>query len=148
MKWITLFSVHGSWGEWGKFGACSSSCGTGLQYRTRSCDNPEAANGGKQCIGDATDSSSCLTADCPGNKHFRFLYIRIGNCFGLLLLVFYFILSWINIDLICLFQNYFYILSFYWSCTQRKKCWLAFKEWSYITSPSAVCHSPKVLLWC
>ena len=59
---------------------------------------------------------------------FRFLYIRIGYCFGLLLLLLYFILSWINIDLTCLFQKDIYILSFDWSCTQRKTCWLAFKE--------------------
>lgn len=30
----------GNWGSWTKFGSCSRTCGTGVRFRTRQCNNP------------------------------------------------------------------------------------------------------------
>lgn len=30
----------GNWGPWTKFGSCSRTCGTGVRFRTRQCNNP------------------------------------------------------------------------------------------------------------
>lgn len=30
----------GAWGSWSKYGSCSRSCGTGVRFRTRQCNNP------------------------------------------------------------------------------------------------------------
>lgn len=30
----------GAWGSWSKYGTCSRSCGTGVRFRTRQCNNP------------------------------------------------------------------------------------------------------------
>lgn len=30
----------GAWGSWSKYGSCSRSCGTGIRFRTRQCNNP------------------------------------------------------------------------------------------------------------
>ena len=49
-------------GVWSDFEACSKSCGGGTQIRT--CSNPAPANGGKDCVGDAT--RVCNTQACPG----------------------------------------------------------------------------------
>ena len=37
------------WGEWENVGDCSTTCGPGLQNRTRICDNPEPSLGGVEC---------------------------------------------------------------------------------------------------
>ncbi|CAH2276711.1 A disintegrin and metallo ase with thrombospondin motifs 2 [Pelobates cultripes] len=40
--WLTpdILRQDGNWGPWSKFGSCSRTCGTGVRYRTRSCDDP------------------------------------------------------------------------------------------------------------
>lgn len=30
----------GGWGAWSGWGPCSRTCGTGVAFRTRKCDNP------------------------------------------------------------------------------------------------------------
>ncbi|XP_041442078.1 A disintegrin and metalloproteinase with thrombospondin motifs 2 [Xenopus laevis] len=59
-----LLRQDGNWGQWSKFGSCSRSCGTGVKYRTRSCDNPHPANGGRSCSGPIYDFQLCNTEDC------------------------------------------------------------------------------------
>ena len=68
---ITLFdcvckTVNGNWGAWSVFGACTSTCGAGLQIRRRQCNNPAPANGGENCDGNITDTQHCNTQACPG----------------------------------------------------------------------------------
>ena len=49
--------INGGWSAWG---ACSVSCGGGLQ--TRTCTNPTPSNGGSACTG--VSSRSCNIAAC------------------------------------------------------------------------------------
>uniref|UniRef100_A0A5S6MMU9 Cilia and flagella associated protein 73 n=1 Tax=Xenopus tropicalis TaxID=8364 RepID=A0A5S6MMU9_XENTR len=64
--WLTpdILRQDGNWGQWSKFGSCSRSCGTGVRYRTRSCDNPHPANGGRSCSGPSYELQLCNTEDC------------------------------------------------------------------------------------
>uniref|UniRef100_A0ABI7Y9D4 Peptidase M12B domain-containing protein n=1 Tax=Felis catus TaxID=9685 RepID=A0ABI7Y9D4_FELCA len=65
--------IHGSWGPWGPWGDCSRTCGGGVQYTMRECDNPVPKNGGKYCEGKRVRYRSCNIEDCPDNngKTFR-----------------------------------------------------------------------------
>ena len=37
-------------------GACSEACGGGSQSRTRECNNPAPSGGGKDCVGEASET--------------------------------------------------------------------------------------------
>merc|ERR1712243_344793 len=56
--------VNGGWGSWGSWSACSRTCGSGTQSRTRSCDSPAPANGGDQCPGTNITTTTCNTQCC------------------------------------------------------------------------------------
>ncbi|XP_075065848.1 A disintegrin and metalloproteinase with thrombospondin motifs 2-like isoform X1 [Mixophyes fleayi] len=64
--WLTadILRQDGNWGQWSKFGSCSRTCGTGVRYKTRSCDNPHPANGGRSCVGPSYELQLCNTEDC------------------------------------------------------------------------------------
>ena len=59
------FSVHGRYSDWGDWGECSETCGQGVHYRTRSCDNPRPMNGGRDCVGERRESATCQLRPCP-----------------------------------------------------------------------------------
>uniref|UniRef100_A0AAR2JX33 ADAM metallopeptidase with thrombospondin type 1 motif, 3 n=1 Tax=Pygocentrus nattereri TaxID=42514 RepID=A0AAR2JX33_PYGNA len=59
----------GAWGTWTKYGSCSRSCGTGVRFRTRQCNNPVPSNGGQDCPGVNYEFQLCNTDDC--SKHFE-----------------------------------------------------------------------------
>ncbi|PWA24184.1 hypothetical protein CCH79_00016280 [Gambusia affinis] len=59
----------GAWSSWSKYGSCSRSCGTGVRFRTRQCNNPAASNGGQDCPGVNYEYQLCNTNECP--KHFE-----------------------------------------------------------------------------
>jgi hypothetical protein len=54
--------VNGGWSDWG---ACSVSCGTGVQ--TRSCSNPPPSGGGAYCSG--SDSQVCYKQPCGFSQY-------------------------------------------------------------------------------
>ncbi|CAH1773254.1 unnamed protein product, partial [Owenia fusiformis] len=56
--------VDGGYGPWSDFGECSKTCGGGTQNRTRLCNNPEPANGGKDCEGPSIETRSCNENSC------------------------------------------------------------------------------------
>jgi len=60
-------AVDGMWGSWSAFAACTATCGAGTQTRTRQCDSPAPANGGKDCVGSASESPACNKGACPVN---------------------------------------------------------------------------------
>uniref|UniRef100_UPI0037E8F759 A disintegrin and metalloproteinase with thrombospondin motifs 20 n=1 Tax=Semicossyphus pulcher TaxID=241346 RepID=UPI0037E8F759 len=71
-KELDLQPVHGEWGPWGPYSACSRSCGGGTRSTHRDCNKPEPRNGGKFCVGRRMKFRSCNTEPCPrGRKDFR-----------------------------------------------------------------------------
>ncbi|KAG8593270.1 hypothetical protein GDO81_000775 [Engystomops pustulosus] len=69
--WRTTNQVKqdGNWGAWTKFGSCSRTCGIGVRFRTRQCNNPMPVNGGQDCPGLNYEYQLCNTEECP--KHFE-----------------------------------------------------------------------------
>ncbi|XP_053766522.1 A disintegrin and metalloproteinase with thrombospondin motifs 2 isoform X3 [Desmodus rotundus] len=65
--WLTpdILKRDGNWGSWSTFGSCSRTCGTGVKFRTRQCDNPHPANGGRTCSGLGYDFQLCNSQSCP-----------------------------------------------------------------------------------
>lgn len=64
--WLTpdIIKQDGNWGSWSEFGQCSRTCGGGVQFRTRDCDNPRPANGGRTCVGAMQQFQMCNTEEC------------------------------------------------------------------------------------
>jgi len=56
--------VNGGWSGWSGWGGCSQTCNGGTQSRSRSCNSPAPANGGADCAGSSTESTSCNTQNC------------------------------------------------------------------------------------
>ncbi|XP_056136102.1 A disintegrin and metalloproteinase with thrombospondin motifs 13 [Lampris incognitus] len=56
--------VHGSWSSWSGFSPCSRTCGGGVSYRTRQCNNPRPAFGGKECEGRDMEAELCHRELC------------------------------------------------------------------------------------
>ncbi|KAM9468965.1 A disintegrin and metalloproteinase with thrombospondin motifs 8 [Clarias gariepinus] len=65
--------VNGGWGEWGAWKPCSRSCGGGVMFSYRECDQPAPQNQGKYCEGQRVQYRSCNTQACdtPHGKSFR-----------------------------------------------------------------------------
>ncbi|XP_030638921.1 A disintegrin and metalloproteinase with thrombospondin motifs 2 [Chanos chanos] len=59
-----ILRQDGSWGQWTKFGSCSRTCGSGVRFRTRECNNPIPANGGRTCYGNNYEFQLCNTEEC------------------------------------------------------------------------------------
>ncbi|KAK6183138.1 hypothetical protein SNE40_010671 [Patella caerulea] len=55
--------MPGGWGNW-SYSTCSKSCGLGTSIRTRKCNNPAPANGGKNCPGSPTEEVACHRRAC------------------------------------------------------------------------------------
>ncbi|XP_060783265.1 A disintegrin and metalloproteinase with thrombospondin motifs 2-like isoform X2 [Neoarius graeffei] len=64
--WLSpdIIKRDGNWGLWSEYGACNRPCGRGLQFRTRACDNPRPANGGRTCSGSNYQFRVCNTHEC------------------------------------------------------------------------------------
>ncbi|XP_059001185.1 hemicentin-1 isoform X2 [Mustela lutreola] len=57
--------VHGGYSQWSTWRACSVTCGKGIQKRSRLCNNPFPANGGKPCQGSDSEMRNCQRKLCP-----------------------------------------------------------------------------------
>ncbi|XP_038660384.1 A disintegrin and metalloproteinase with thrombospondin motifs 3 isoform X1 [Scyliorhinus canicula] len=68
--------LDGNWGSWSKLGSCSRTCGSGVRFRTRQCNNPTPANGGQDCPGVNYEYQLCNKEDCPR----RFEDFRAQQC--------------------------------------------------------------------
>ncbi|XP_013406430.1 A disintegrin and metalloproteinase with thrombospondin motifs 7 isoform X2 [Lingula anatina] len=58
-------AIDGNWGMWSGWTGCSRSCGAGVKYSERHCDNPPPSNGGKYCLGERKRYRICNTKSCP-----------------------------------------------------------------------------------
>nr|XP_040030389.1 A disintegrin and metalloproteinase with thrombospondin motifs 2-like isoform X2 [Gasterosteus aculeatus aculeatus] len=64
--WLTpdIIKQDGNWGTWSEFGQCSRTCGGGVHFRTRDCNNPRPANGGRSCMGATDQFQMCNVNEC------------------------------------------------------------------------------------
>ncbi|XP_078695717.1 chitotriosidase-1-like [Branchiostoma floridae x Branchiostoma belcheri] len=61
-----LPSVDGGWSAWGAWSSCQGLCGTGREWRSRTCSTPAPQNGGAACQGDASEDRECdIGTICP-----------------------------------------------------------------------------------
>ncbi|KAH3808433.1 A disintegrin and metalloproteinase with thrombospondin motifs 4-like [Dreissena polymorpha] len=61
---LSLFEVVlGGWSDWGPTTSCSRTCGTGISYRARSCNNPKPQNSA-WCEGEEYDPVLCNIQPC------------------------------------------------------------------------------------
>ncbi|KAJ8350971.1 hypothetical protein SKAU_G00261010 [Synaphobranchus kaupii] len=73
-------SNHGSWSSWGSWGTCSRSCGGGVQFAHRLCNNPPPRNNGRYCTGKRAIHRSCSLSPCPDpSKSFRLQQCEARN---------------------------------------------------------------------
>ncbi|XP_076358659.1 properdin-like isoform X2 [Tachypleus tridentatus] len=58
--------IHGGWGQWQEWSECPVTCGTGVHFRKRLCDNPKPALGGRICpVEDYYEREECHRKPCP-----------------------------------------------------------------------------------
>ena len=62
----TACPIDCKWGPYGDWSPCSRTCGEGEKSRSRSEAVP-ASNGGKECLGNATEIIVCNEEVCKGN---------------------------------------------------------------------------------
>ena len=65
-----IFLVDGGYSPFGNWSVCSATCGGGNMTRTRSCNSPVPAMGGKDCsqFGAPVEVMKCNEQQCP-SKH-------------------------------------------------------------------------------
>uniref|UniRef100_A0A3P9CEB0 Uncharacterized protein n=1 Tax=Maylandia zebra TaxID=106582 RepID=A0A3P9CEB0_9CICH len=90
--------VDGGWSQWGAWTECSLSCGGGVKFRRRLCDNPSPQSGGRGCLGDAEQQRDCNThllgpwlpwsqwsecsVSCGGGQQYRSRLCSLPACSG------------------------------------------------------------------
>ena len=52
------------WGQWSQWTTCSKTCLQGIETRQRECNNPPPTFGGRDCIGNGTDTKTCVILAC------------------------------------------------------------------------------------
>ncbi|XP_021053028.1 hemicentin-1 [Mus pahari] len=64
-----IVQVHGGFSLWSAWRPCSVTCGKGIQKRSRLCNNPPPANGGRPCQGADSEARHCHNKLCPVDGH-------------------------------------------------------------------------------
>ena len=67
---LRVFLILDSNTQWSEWGLCSQTCGTGVQERSRSDNNPSPAFGGQLCDQSTQETKSCQIEPCPGKYLF------------------------------------------------------------------------------
>ncbi|XP_019390982.1 PREDICTED: A disintegrin and metalloproteinase with thrombospondin motifs 18 [Crocodylus porosus] len=60
--------INGQWSAWSEWSECSRTCGGGVTYRERHCNNPKPQYGGKFCQGSSRIYQLCNIQLCPPNR--------------------------------------------------------------------------------
>ncbi|XP_076026622.1 A disintegrin and metalloproteinase with thrombospondin motifs 2-like isoform X2 [Genypterus blacodes] len=76
-----LLRQDGGWGTWSPYGSCSRTCGGGVRFRTRQCDDPAPANRGRTCFGNSYEFQLCSQEECPSLTDFREDQCKVWNPF-------------------------------------------------------------------
>ena len=58
-------SVPGGWSEWKTWSKCTRTCGGGIQFNERECNNPVPQNNGFYCVGEQKKFQICNPEACP-----------------------------------------------------------------------------------
>lgn len=74
-------TVDGGWSPWKPFSACSATCGKAFHTSTRLCNKPAPLNGGKPCVGNATDTQLCRDLPLCASKCSVWTYRELVSCF-------------------------------------------------------------------
>ena len=61
---------------------CSKSCGSGMQSRSRQCNNPAPAHGGKMCQGQSKQTRQCNSQICPSKNTFEHHITKFSKTLG------------------------------------------------------------------
>uniref|UniRef100_H2YC18 Peptidase M12B domain-containing protein n=1 Tax=Ciona savignyi TaxID=51511 RepID=H2YC18_CIOSA len=61
-------AIDGEWGDYASWSTCTRTCGGGVQYRERACDNPIPQYGGRHCHGEQKIYQLCNTEACPPSQ--------------------------------------------------------------------------------
>lgn len=64
-------ALAGGWGSWSRWGVCSRTCGGGVSFRTRRCNNPRPSYGGEPCRGKSEEFKLCNIYRCIKGGDFR-----------------------------------------------------------------------------
>ncbi|XP_065679542.1 uncharacterized protein LOC105843886 isoform X2 [Hydra vulgaris] len=65
-KNVDSCKVDGGFSQWSAYSTCSVTCGNGLQKRERTCTNPVPSGGGKDCVGNLSETIKCNLDKCIG----------------------------------------------------------------------------------
>ncbi|WAR22939.1 ATS6-like protein [Mya arenaria] len=61
--------VDGGWSAWSGYSECSRTCGGGVMYQERFCNNPKPDHGGQFCVGDRVRYKSCnIKQNCSADS--------------------------------------------------------------------------------
>ncbi|XP_011415206.3 A disintegrin and metalloproteinase with thrombospondin motifs 5 isoform X2 [Magallana gigas] len=66
-KLTNLVEREGGWSQWGPWTGCTRTCGRGINYRKRKCDNPAPINF-EGCQGDGYEAEACNKEPCPSDS--------------------------------------------------------------------------------
>eukprot|EP00076_Gallus_gallus_P010485 XP_004944310.3 A disintegrin and metalloproteinase with thrombospondin motifs 18 isoform X2 [Gallus gallus] len=60
--------VNGHWSAWSEWSQCTRTCGGGVTYQERHCNNPKPQYGGKFCQGSSRIYELCNHQPCPASS--------------------------------------------------------------------------------
>ncbi|XP_053374246.1 cell surface hyaluronidase-like [Mercenaria mercenaria] len=69
--------VNGKYGPWTEWSECSTTCGKGVQYRTRECNNPLPQHGGKPCRYARIRSNKCNLGSCGNVFYISKIFVKV-----------------------------------------------------------------------
>ena len=72
--------TFGEWQAWGEWSQCTTSCGAGSKFRSRTCSEP-TVGGDQKCPGKSTEAAPCMISECQGSLvHVCFSILFYPNC--------------------------------------------------------------------
>ena len=70
--------TFGEWQAWGEWSQCTTSCGAGSKFRSRTCSEP-TVGGDQKCPGKSTEAGPCMISECQGSL--------VHVCFSILIVL-------------------------------------------------------------